>query len=404
MRSLKQNELRVLRAILSSHEPTRANIARETRLSVVRVSSILKSLRTNRFVVNGGKTRSASGRPSIIYHIRPETGHSLGISIKREAIRVLAINPQKQVAHERTHALALSPEPAAHSEEIVNRLLQVLEQTLDELPQPSIPAISVGIALPGMVDTRRNIWLQGLRLSGISHVDLVGPLQSKIGIPTYIEDEARAIAYREKFLGFGQGTRDFVLLYLDEGIGTGIFNNNRMYRGHHGLSGEIGHITHPNSRYRCSCNNLGCMETILSTEGVLGIFKERLREGVRSVLQEHQSAEDLSLDDILEAADAGDRVARTTLFEIAQFLGDALVILVKLFNPQRIVISGRIAMFKSYLLEPAQAIITQQVHAEMIHDLTIHFADYQASHEAHGAAILGLLHYFGSRIKKADNP
>ena len=400
MQDLKKNDLQVLQTIFSHENATRLHIAKETGFSLALISSILSNLSGNRYIIKKGKTQSASGRPSIIYQIRPDLGHSLGISVKPSSIRIVTIDFSKKVIFEKNYQLRLSPDPSTHTNDIIMQILQRITEMLEKPPLGQLPIVSVGIALPGMVDTIRNIWLQGLHVSGVTHINIVDEIQKRINIPIFIEDESRALAYREKFLGYGLGLENFVLLYLDEGMGTGVISHDKIFRGYHGLSGEIGHITHPGSSYRCSCNNIGCMETILSIQGIIRIFRERLKEGVRSTLHEYVKGNeiDLTLEGILAAADQGDRLAKTTLFEIGRYLGDAVVILIKMFNPQRIIISGSVSVFKDYFRDAIHLVLNQQVHSEMLHDFSIHFSNYEVSHEAQGAALIGLVHYLSRRM------
>lgn len=400
MQDLKKNDLQVLQTIFSHGNATRLHIAKETGFSLALISSILSNLSGNRYIIKKGKTQSASGRPSIIYQIRPDLGHSLGISVKPSSIRIVTIDFSKKVIFEKNYQLRLSPDPSTHTNDIIMQILQRITEMLEKPPLGQLPIVSVGIALPGMVDTNRNIWLQGLHVSGVTHINMVDEIQKRINIPIFIEDESRALAYREKFLGCGLGLENFVLLYLDEGMGTGVISHDKIFRGYHGLSGEIGHITHPGSSYRCSCNNIGCMETILSIQGIIRIFRERLKEGVRSTLHEYVKGNeiDLTLEGILAAADQGDRLAQTTLFEIGRYLGDAVVILIKMFNPQRIIISGSVSVFKDYFRDAIHLVLNQQVHSEMLHDFSVHFSNYEVSHEAQGAALIGLVHYLSRRM------
>jgi predicted NBD/HSP70 family sugar kinase len=154
-------------------------------------------------------------------------------------------------------------------------------------------------------------------------------------------------------------------------------------------------VEHADNTYRCICNNVGCLETVVSTEGILRVFRDRLKEGVRSSLQKTMTRADmsLSLDEILAAAEEGDRVTQSTLGEIGVFLGDACATLIKLFNPQALIISGPGSIFKEYFRGPVEQVIRQRVLPEMLEDYQTVFADYRKNHEAWGAALLAMKCY-----------
>ncbi len=402
MHTLKKSELRVVRSILNLTNATRQGLARDTGLSLVKVSSLLAGLESAGHVVKQGKTASRGGRPSFIYRVNPRLGYSIGACVSPTEVRVVVADCSQGLIHEEVAPLALEADPRAHIRSVQQKLSRQVERVRSQVVPDPERVVAVGVALPGMVDTGSGVWLQGLQLTGVTHAQFARELERRLGLPVYIEDVARALAFLEKVRGIGQGTENFVLVYLGLGMGAGIVIGNRLYRGHHGIAGEIGHIVHANNDYRCSCNSVGCLETVVSAPGIIRVFRERLQAGVLSTLQRFQVEEQpLSLEDVLEAARGGDRLAQTTLFEIGQFLGDACAILIKLFNPQKLIVSGEASILKEFFAEPVQQVLQQRVLQEMLQDFQLLFADYLPSHEATGAALVALDHYLNGRLKKA---
>jgi len=174
----------------------------------------------------------------------------------------------------------------------------------------------------------------------------------------------------------------------------------KLYRGFHGLAGEIGHIQHPDINYRCHCNNIGCLETMVSAPGILHAFRDRLEAGVISSLQglRLEGRDSLSLEKILAAARQGDRLAQSTLAEIGGFLGNACATLIKLYNPQRLIISGYGSIFRDYFNDPVHQAITQYVLPDMLVDYKTVFTDYESHHEAFGVALLAMNHFLTRRL------
>ncbi len=401
MKRLSRDEIRAARAIFSLQHPTRSSIARQTRLSLVKISSILGELEKKEYIEKVGKTKTTGGRPAYIFQLKPTIGVSIGVSIAPDCFEILGIDGSKSVGIEERHPLALPADPEKHVDSIVEQVASVLKKKIARQPDGQ-PVVSIGIALPGMVDSRRGIWLLGLQVTGITHINLAGMFEEQLQVPVYIEDVSRTLTVLEMYRNRGKRIRDFVLVYIGLGLGTGIVINGRIYRGFHGLAGEIGHIEHADNTYRCSCNSVGCLETVVSTAGILRVFQDRLKEGVRSSLQKTtiENGPGLSLEEILAAADGGDRVAQSTLGEIGVFLGDACATLIKLFNPQALIISGPGSIFKEYFRDPLQQVIQQRVLPEMLEDYQTVFADYRANHEARGAALLAMKCYLNKMISR----
>jgi len=397
MKRLSRDESRAVRAIFSLQQPTRASIARRTRLSLVKISSILGELEKKEYIEKVGKTKTTGGRPAYIFQLKPTIGVSIGVSIAPDCFEIGGIDGSKSLGIQERHPLSLPADPEKHVDSIVEQVASVLKKKIALQPDGQ-PVVSIGIALPGMVDSRRRIWLLGLQVTGITHINLAGMFEEQLQVPVYIEDVSRTLTVLEMYKNRGKRIRNFVLVYIGLGLGTGIVINGRIYRGFHGLAGEIGHVEHADNTYRCSCNSVGCLETVVSTAGILRVFRDRLKEGVRSSLQKTtmENGPGLSLEEILAAAEGGDRVAQSTLGEIGVFLGDACATLIKLFNPQALIISGPGSIFKKYFSDSVQQVIQQRVLPEMLEDYQTVFADYRANHEARGAALLAMKCYLNS--------
>ncbi|MEW5817041.1 MAG: ROK family protein [Spirochaetota bacterium] len=394
--SLSKSEVQILKAIHSIENPTRFSICQAAQLSLIKVSSILNDLENRRFIGKKGKTKTKSGRPSIVYQLNPDFCYSMGVVLELESFRIVGVDGAKNLMFDQTFKIELPADGKLKIEEITVQLCRRLKESGARFIPNQNALVAIGLAVPGMVDTDRGIWLLGLQVGGIKHINIAEIIQAEMGVPVFIEDFARALAFLEKVNGLGKGIRDFILIELSIGMGTGIIINDQLYKGFHGLAGEIGHIAHENNNYRCSCGNVGCLETVISPSGLIKVVNDRLKEGVMSSLQKYiaEGENRLTLEAIFEEARNGDRLALSTLFETGQYLGDACVLLIKLFNPQRIIVSGYGSLFKDFISEPVKQSINRQVLPEMLTDFEIVFSDYKPHHEAYGAGLLALSRYW----------
>jgi predicted NBD/HSP70 family sugar kinase len=394
MSAFTSYELQLMGAMVALHQPTRAALADKTGLSLIRISGLLSGLERSGAVRKRGKTVSRGGRPSSIFELHGDIGCTVGVAIHLSRLSVVVVDAAGGNVFECDAPLALSSDPASHFRGIVEAVSREVRRVVERAPVRR-PVLAVGLALPGLLDTRRGLWLQGLQLSGISHVNAARELEKELNLPVFQEDITRSLACYEMLRGLGREASDFVLMHIDMGLGTALVLHREIYRGIHGVAGEFGHIPHPNSQYRCSCNNIGCLETIVSTPGILRVFQERLKEGVGSTLQYHvNEGNGLTLEAIRDAAQGGDRFARTTLHEIGHFIGDACAILIKLLNPGRIIISGPVCIFRDFLNDAIYQVLSRQVFQEMLEDFTLSFAEYRPNQEAHGVALFALESYF----------
>jgi predicted NBD/HSP70 family sugar kinase len=247
-----------------------------------------------------------------------------------------------------------------------------------------------------MVDTERGVWLHGLQVSGISHIGLREILEQRFHLPVVVEDQARCLALLEGNRGTRRDGQPLLFLLLGSGVGAGILIGGELYRGSRGLAGEVGHLIVEEEGERCSCGNVGCLETVVSEPSILRRFSKRLGEGVISSLQRFNTAGGpaLTLEDIREAALADDRLARSTLYEIGNFLGEACAKLVNLYNPRTLAIGGAAGVLGDFFREPIMLRLKHNVIPEMLVDLTIDFIASDRMDDALGAALAAERHFW----------
>lgn len=327
-------------------------------------------------------------------------GYAMGLAVERDHFRIVVMDGAKEIVARGEFPLALSPAGHSPAQAIIDQLNAHIARAMRRDFIKLRPIVALGVALPGLVDTQAGTWLLGLWFPGVARIPVVSQLRERLNLPVSIEDIARSVAVYEMHRGLGQRMHCFVLLYLGAGVGSGVVANRDIYRGFHGMAGEIGHVEHPSNNYRCVCTNVGCFETVISTTGIQRVIRDRLAEGVTSSLM--HAGPDPSLDQVLEAARAGDRFAQSTLGEIGGYLGDACAILVKMFNPEGLIISGKAAMFRDYFAEPVNQVIRRRVLPEMLDGFSVSFADYDPDHEAHGAALVAMSRYLGWRSRRTE--
>jgi predicted NBD/HSP70 family sugar kinase len=386
----ENKELKVLQSVFFLKTPTRNDIARLAGTSPVSVTAILNRLVERGLVERCGKTQTRSGRPSALYKLHAGIGYTVGISVHTASVRMAAVDPQRQIVCKREFPLSLSSSPEDHLDDIIKQVSSELQKFIGLSELSGRRALAIGMALPGMVDTEKGIWLHGLQVSGITHIPLQGIIEGMFGLPAVVEDMARCLAFLEAERRWPEGAAHLVFLCLDAGVGTGIIIGDEPYPGAHGLAGEVGHLVVDEEGERCPCGNIGCLETVVSESSILRRFRQRLSEGVISSLQRFRGdgAGLLSLEVIKEAASAGDRLARSTLFEIGTLLGDACGKIIKLYNPRTLVIGGSVAVLAEFLQEPIWIKIHQKVIPEMLEDFSLDIAHSQPDDQALGAALL----------------
>lgn len=180
------------------------------------------------------------------------------------------------------------------------------------------------------------------------------------------------MTYGEYICGVANNEEDMLFINVAWGLGMGMITDGKLSYGKSGFSGEIGHFPLLDNDQMCHCGKIGCLETGASGSAIYRIFTEKLNEGRASTLAErYNKGEEITLDDILNAANEEDVLAIEVVEEIGTVLGRAIAGLINIFNPELVVIGGTVSKVKEYLLLPIRSAIQKHSLNMVNKDTTI---------------------------------
>jgi len=224
--------------------------------------------------------------------------------------------------------------------------------------------LGIGISCGGPLDTRSGLVFSPPNLPGWEGIPVRAMFEEAFpGTRVVLENDANATALAEWRWGAGRGTRNMVYLTQGTGIGGGLILDERLYRGTNDLAGEVGHQTIVPDGPLCGCGKRGCLEALASGPAIARIAREQIAEGSKPTClpPEGVTLETLTARHVVEAAHAGDALARAVLEEAGSYMGIGLANIVQILNPERIIL-GTIAVHAGPLiLEPIRRSL--QVHA-----------------------------------------
>ena len=204
------------------------------------------------------------------------------------------------------------------------------------------------------------------------------------GIPVSLTNDANAAAVGEMTYGAARGMKNFIMITLGTGVGSGIVIDGKVVYGHDGFAGELGHtnIVRHNGRV-CGCGRQGCLEAYCSAIGVARTAREWLEMSDEPSLLRH--VEKITSKDVYEAAKEGDKLALKVFDYTGTLLGTAFSDFIAFSAPEAIVLFGGLARSKEFLLEPMQKAMNENVLAIWKDKVSIVFSSLKES----DAAILG---------------
>ena len=184
------------------------------------------------------------------------------------------------------------------------------------------------------------------------------PLAEKVskafnGIPVGITNDANAAALGEMTYGAARGMKDFIMITLGTGVGSGIVVNGQMVYGHDGNAGELGHlIVKRNNGRICGCGRTGCLETYCSATGVARTAREFLEIRTDDSLLRKLDIDAITSKDVYDAAVQGDKLAQEIFEYTGRILGESLADMVAFSSPQAIILFGGLAKSGDLLMRP----------------------------------------------------
>lgn len=236
--------------------------------------------------------------------------------------------------------------------DFLEKLFEVVHTLKLEL-HPSQKLIAVGVGAPNANSHTGNLE-HPPNLRWGNQVPLAKSMKQRFGLPVYIANDANAAALGELEFGMGKGLRNFVVLTLGTGLGSGIISNGALLIGAHGMAGELGHVnvnSTPNAR-QCNCGLKGCLETYVSVTGIRRTIFELLAEMTNDSNLRSISFEDMTGEVISEAALKGDAIAIKAFELTAITLGIQLADTAAHLDPEAFILLGGLSKAGEFLRQP----------------------------------------------------
>lgn len=244
----------------------------------------------------------------------------------------------------------------------------------------------VGVGAPnGNYYTGEVAFAPNLAWAAKQAVKFADKLTAKLdGIPVSLTNDANAAAVGEMTYGAARGMKNFIMITLGTGVGSGIVIDGKVVYGHDGFAGELGHtnVVRHNGR-ACGCGRNGCLEAYCSAMGVARTAREWLEHSKEPSLL--RDVENISSKDVYEAAKEGDKVALDIFEYTGTLLGTAFSDFIAFSAPEAIVLFGGLARSKEFLYEPMMKAMNENVLRIWKNKVNIVFSSLKES----DAAILG---------------
>lgn len=202
----------------------------------------------------------------------------------------------------------------------------------------------------------------GVNLPWPTPIPLAELVATKFGIATRITNDANAAAIGEMTYGVARGLKDFIMITLGTGVGSGIVVNGQMVYGHDGFAGELGHVIMKRNNGRmCGCGRTGCLEAYCSATGVARTAREFLDIRKEESLLRNLPVEDITSKDVYDAAVAGDKIAKEIFDYTGEILGQALADFANFSSPEAFVLFGGLTKAGDLIMKPVKEALDKNI-------------------------------------------
>ncbi len=237
----------------------------------------------------------------------------------------------------------------AQVEDYIADLCHEIKIGIGQLTKP-FELIGIGIGAPnanyysGCIENAAN-----LRWKGI--INLTELFKIHFQLPIYVTNDANAAALGEMIYGGAKNMKDFIVVTLGTGLGSGIVANGKLVYGNDGFAGEMGHLIVERNGRLCGCGRHGCLETYVSATGLVRTAFDQLAFYNQPSKLSNHSFNQLTSKDVAVAAAEGDRVALSAIKKTAKILGEALADVSVITSPEAIFLFGGLTKAGTMLLD-----------------------------------------------------
>ena len=373
---------KILAHFATNDNATIAELSKEFNISIPKINESISELIDDNLVKDYGKTASAVGRKPNSYGLAGNAAYFVGVQVGNDNLSICLINMKKEVISQNNDISFI----LQNNEQSFLNICKEINDFIDHHKIDKKKIIGIGINLTGRINYRT-----GYSYSYFNFYEdpLSKYFEEHIGIPTFLENDTKALAYAEFNGGIIHDEKDALFINVDNGIGLGIMIDKKLYYGKSGFSGEFGHISIFDNDIICKCGKKGCLETEASGYALRRKVIEEINNGATSTLtKKFDNINDIKLNDIINAAKQDDNLCIEAINYIGDKLGRGIASLINIFNPELIIVGGVLAKSEEYLSLPLKNAINKYSLSTVNRDTKIILSTKSDNLASYGACLL----------------
>ncbi len=368
------NRAAILNTIRQLGTVSRSDVARLTGLSVGAVTGLTAELIRDGLIYEKQEGDSRGGRPPILLALQPDGAYVVGLKLTEDHITFALTNLDADVIRRTTLS-----SPIVTPEAVAGRVAEGLRMLLHEVHIQANHILGVGIGMAGIVDADAGV-CRASPILGWANVPFAELVEQQVDFPVYLDNDVNTLTLMEQLYGIGVDCNHFLTITIGRGVGLGIVVNGQIYRGRGG-AGEFGHSVIDPEGYTCDCGKRGCLETFVGDPWLLRRAADRGRPFE-------------SVEALLGAALQGNAIAVGVLGSAGSALGRGIGLLVNVFHPEMIILSGEGMRYGDLMIKPMRDALQASAMPALLEGLNLRAEPLGDDAWARGAASLVLQELF----------
>lgn len=385
-KNTKSNQLKkdIIRYFLNNGKTSISELAKEMELSVPTVTKLINGMNEEGLISDYGKVQTPEGRHPNVYGLNPTSAYFVGVDMTRHHLNMALMDFNGDMVKTEFGLLHSHENTPESLDRLCNHINNFINSISSEI-RKNIINISLNIA--GRVNPESGYSYSSFYFS---EEPISSILSKKLKHNVVIDNDTRAMTYGEYMKGVVEGQKDVIFINASWGLGIGIIIDGKIHYGKSGFSGEFGHFPAFDNEIICHCGKKGCLETEASGQAIYRTVINRIQNGESSIITDSiKDLKDLTLSDIINATNQEDTLCIEIVEEVGATLGRYIAGLINIFNPELVVIGGRIAETGSYLMLPIRSAVRKYSLNLVNKDTQIELSKLKNKAGVYGACLLG---------------
>jgi predicted NBD/HSP70 family sugar kinase len=365
---------------------SRVDIHRLTHLRQGTISLLVRELLRENRLVEGGLSDNPMGRKQVLLRLNEDFGYIGAIEFDAEQVVTAVLNLNARIKFQSVEPTVLN----RGVEGLVGQLVDCARKAVIRASADRIPLLALGVADPGLIDSRAGVSVTSSTIDFWRKVPLRGIFEKEFRVPFLLESNTRARTVAERTLGAGAGAADMLYLDYGTGIGLGVITEGRLLRGSRECAAEFGHTHVMPDGPACQCGSFGCLEAIAGAPAMAARARKAVREGGASKVVALAGNGPITAMHVLEAARQGDKLCGALVEDVTRYLGLGLANIVNLFNPSLVVLDRRLGAADPGFLDQVTRAVRRGALQHAIEGLTFRFSELGEEAGVLGVALLAI--------------